>query len=189
MSIRCLLESVDMQRVTPDSIYPHIRLRWRHVGLMVKADHLTLLIKAEISICIFQCISAVCSLGNTLDDKAAPTVGTWHTDHGLGLESWVSQIIIQSYEDALYWFQITGIEYIARYLHRIDLLACREAIRIVSQRITLVVVYDSITEVYRISGVRLERVLQLHNNPLTGILDLRHFELWRRHDDLIGSVL
>ena len=146
---------------------------------MVKADHLTPLTQTEVTIGILQRIGAVGTRGNTLNDKTASAVSTRHTEHRLGLEGRISQITVETYENAFHWFQITGIEHIARHFHRVNLVACREAIGIVPQRITLVVITDGITEVNGIGGICLERVLQFHHNTFACLFDLRHLQLRR----------
>ena len=76
MRIRRLFQGIDMQRVTPDRIYPYIGLRRRCLSLMVKADHLTPLTQTEVTIGILQRIGAVGTGGNTLNDKTASAVST-----------------------------------------------------------------------------------------------------------------
>ena len=76
MRIRRLFQGINMQRITPDRIYPYIGLRRRCISLMVKADHLTPLTQAEITIGILQRIGAVGTRGNALNDKTASAIST-----------------------------------------------------------------------------------------------------------------
>ena len=119
----------------------------------------------------------------------AAAVGTRDTQHGLFQESRVVLVAVKAHENALDGFQVLGIKHVARHFERVDMVAGGEAVGIVSQRVSLVVVGDGIREVDGVSGVRLQLVLQAYCDLLPGGLDFRCFQLRRRHDNLLRGVL
>ena len=67
--------------------------------------------------------------------------------HGQRGESRVVEVGIETDEYSLHGLQVFGIEYIASYLQRVNLLSCGESIGIVAHRVALVVVRDGVGEV------------------------------------------
>lgn len=96
---------------------------------------------------------------------------------------------MQAHEDALDRFQVFGFEHISRDLERVNPVTRRERIGEIAQGIPFVVVGNGIREVDGISRVRLQRVLQFDEDTLACRLDLRLFQLGRRDDDIIRSIL
>ena len=81
------------------------------------------------------------------------TVCTRNSQQGLCLESRIGKIIIKTNHYALNRLEIAGIENITGNLESIYLLASRKTIGVVSHRIILVVIADSIAEIDGISGI------------------------------------
>ena len=188
MSIWHLNQGVDTQRVTPDGVCTHIWFRAWNDSLVIKSYHLTLLRETEIAIGILQCISTISTRSHTLNNKMPATVCTRNSQQGLCLESRIGKIIIKTNHYALNRLEIAGIENITGNLESIYLLASRETIGIVSHGIILVVIADSIAEIDGISGIGHQRILQFNNYLLSCSLDIRHLELWRRHNNLVGCI-
>ena len=189
MCIRRLHDVLDMQRIGPERVLPYVRFPGRHDDFGREGDPFTLLVVHVIAVSILQRIDTVVSLSNTPYDEVAAAVGTRDTQHGLFQESRVVLVAVKAHENALDGFQVLGIKHIARHFERVDMVAGGEAVGIVSQRVSLVVVGDGIREVDGVSGVRLQLVLQAYCNLLPGGLDFRCFQLRRRHDDLLRGVL
>ena len=143
----------------------------------------------EITVGLLKGIDPIDAWGNTFHHEVASAVSTRDTQHRLRLEGRIRQVIIESHLDAFDGFQIAGIEHIARHLESIYPLTCRKTIGIVAHRVALVVVADGITEVDGIGGVLFQGILQLHHNLLTRCLNLWHFQLRGRDDDLVCRIL
>ena len=134
---------------------------------MAKGQHLTALTEAEVVVHILQSIGPVGTRGDTLHHKVASTIGTGDTQHRLGLESRIRQVVVESYHDALHRLQVRGIKHIACHLEGVDALTCGEGEGVRPHRIALVIVADGIAEVYGVGGVLLQRVLQLYHHLLS----------------------
>ena len=148
------------------------------------------------------------SFGHALDDETATGVGAADTQHGCLLEQGVDRLIrqsrligqdstflrffidlIETNEDALDRLQIGCLQHIASHLQRVDMVARGEGESVVAERIALVVVGNGIRKVNGISGVVLQRILQLNGDALALPLDFRLFQLWRRHDHLLRRIV
>ena len=156
MGVIHLVYRLDVQGIHPGGILSNIRFAGRHDDVVGESNLLTLLTEFIVAILILQGVDAVRTRCHTLDDKAAATVGTAHSQHRFGAESRIGMVGIQSHQDTLDRFQILRFQHISRYLHRINGSTCRETIGVVSHRIALVVVADGIREVDGIGGIRLE---------------------------------
>ena len=101
------------------------------------------------------------------------TVGPSDTQHGLLLECRIGRVCIKSYENALDRFEVFGCNNVARHLHRVDYRTRREAVSVVAERVTFIVVADGIAEINRISGVGFKRIQQLYFDIFACGFDLR----------------
>ena len=102
------------------------------------------------------------------------SVSTGNTHEGFFAEYGICQVVIKTDTDAFHGFQIRCIEHIASHLKGINLFACREGVGIVSHGVALVVVADSVAEINGVGCIGFQRILQFHNNSLTGSLYLGH---------------
>ena len=155
---------------------------------MVESQQFALLAVHIIAIGIFQRVAAIGARCHTLDDEVAPAVGATHTQHGQCTKSTVGQVGIQAHQSPFDGFQILGTDHVARHLHRINMVARREAIRVVAQRIALVIIGDGIAEVDGIRDIRLQRVYEFHVDKFARGFNFGCLQLGGRHDDILGSV-
>ena len=123
-----LQQPVNVQGVAPYGIHPDIGLRAGRERIVAEGYHLALLREAEIAVYILQGIGTIGAGSDTLDDEAAPAVGTRHTEHWLGLEGRVGEVVIETDGDSLDRLQVAGIKHIARYFEGVNLLTRGEAI-------------------------------------------------------------
>ena len=151
-----LQQSVDVQGISPYGIHPDVGFRAGREGIVAEGYHLTFLRETEIAVYILQGIGTISAGSDTLDDEVAPAVGTRHTEHGLGFEGRVGEVVIEPYGDALDRLQVAGVKYIARHFEGVDLLARGEAIGERAHRIALIVVADGIAKIDGIGGVGLQ---------------------------------
>ena len=156
MDVIHLVYRLDVQGIHPGGILSNIRFAGRHDDVVGESNLLALLTELIVAILILQGIDAVRTRCHTLDDKAAATVGTAHSQHRLGSEGRIGMVGIQSHQDTLDRFQILRFQHMARYLHGINGSSRRETVGIVSHRIALVVIADGIREVDGVGGIRLE---------------------------------
>ena len=189
MGIGYLFKCIDMKRIAPDGIRPGIRFERRHNRIMIEAYHLSLLCETEVTVNILDGKGAIGSRSHTFNIKMATTVGLRYSQHRLGLEGRICHITIKSDFYPLYRFQIACIKHISGYLKRINLIAGRETVSIVTHRIPLIVIADGIAEIDGVSGVLFQRVLQLHYDFLTRGIDLWHLQLRRRYRHLARGIL
>ena len=106
MSIRHPVDRLDMQRVDPRCILTGIRLERWHDDVVREGYLLALLTEYIVAIHILKGIDAVRAWCHTLDNEAATAVGTAHTKHGLGTESRIGGVAVQTYENALDGLQV-----------------------------------------------------------------------------------
>ena len=182
-------DGVDAQRVSPDSVLSDVGRSVRLYQPSAERYHLTLLTVPEVAVGILQGIGKIFARSHPSDDESPSAVGARHPEEGFGGKGRVIQVVVQPHQDTLDGFEVHGIEHRTRHLEGVDALACREAIRIVAHRIALVVVGDGIREVDGIGCILLERILQFYHDFLSCRLYFRHFQLWRRDDHLVGSIL
>ena len=156
MDVIHLVYRLDVQGIHPGGILSNIRFAGRHDDVVGESNLFALLTELIVAILILQGIDAVRTRCHTLDDKAAATVGTAHSQHRLGSEGRIGMVGIQSHQDTLDRFQILRFQHMPRYLHGINGSSRRETVGIVSHRIALVVIADGIREVDGVGGIRLE---------------------------------
>ena len=85
-------------------------------------------------------------------------------------------------------FQVRSIKQSSRNFHRIDFRTRRKGKSEITQRITFIIVDDSIRKVDCISGIRLQRVKQIHLYPLAGSLYFRLLYLRRGNNHLFSRL-
>ena len=87
MGVIHLVYRLDVQGIHPGGILSNIRFAGRHDDVVGESNLFALLTELIVAILILQGIDAVRTRCHTLDDKAAATVGTAHSQHRLGTES------------------------------------------------------------------------------------------------------
>ena len=116
-------------------------------------------------------------------------VGTGHAQHRFLYEARVFHLAVESDEYSLYGFEIVCLHHVSRHLERIDVVAGREAVGVITQGVALVVVAYGVREVDGVGGVGFQRVLQLYLYLLAGRLYFGLLQLWGRHYYLLCGIL
>ena len=96
---------------------------------------------------------------------------------------------MKPYLNTLYRFQIFSCQDCTRYLHRINMLACRKSVCKVAQRIIFVIVHNGITKIYRISGIFTKSVEKFHQDPMSAYLHFGCLILRRRNNHLLRCLV
>ena len=96
---------------------------------------------------------------------------------------------MHTYQHTFHRFQIECIQYGTGYRHRVDYRTGRESKSEIRQRITFIIVLNSIRKVYRVSSIRLESILQSNHNFLSIGFYLRLLHLWRRNHNLLTRFI
>ena len=182
-------ERVDAQRVAPDGVVADVGLRRRHYDVVVEGLLLSTLAQVVVAVHVLQTKDAVGAWRDAFDHEVTVVVGASIPQHGLGGERGILQIGIQAYLNALHGLQVLGIQDIARDFHRVDGFAGGERIGKVAQGVAFVVVGNGIAEVDGIGGVLFQRVEQVDEYALACALYFRHFQLGRRHNDVLRGVV
>ena len=79
MFVRYLYDTVNVQRIFPDSVLSHPVTHRRSESLVSKGDALALLREAVVVIHILQCIDAVFAVCHTLYREVSVTISTRYT--------------------------------------------------------------------------------------------------------------
>ena len=96
---------------------------------------------------------------------------------------------MKPYLNTLYRFQIFSCQNCTRYLHRINMLACRKSVCKVAQRIIFVIVHNGITKIYRISGIFTKSIEKFHQDPMSAYLHFGRLILRRRNNHLLRCLV
>ena len=96
---------------------------------------------------------------------------------------------MKPYLNTLYRFQIFSCQNCTRYLHRINMLACRKSVCKVAQRIIFVIVHNGITKIYRISGIFTKSIEKFHQDPMSAYLHFGCLILRRRNNHLLRCLV
>ena len=96
---------------------------------------------------------------------------------------------MKPYLNTLYRFQIFSCQDCTRYLHRINMLACRKSVCKVAQRIIFVIVHNGITKIYRISGIFTKSVEKFHQDSMSAYLHFGCLILRRRNNHLLRCLV
>ena len=96
---------------------------------------------------------------------------------------------MKPYLNTLYRFQIFSCQDCTRYLHRINMLACRKSVCKVAQRIIFVIVHNGITKIYRISGIFTKSIEKFHQDPMSAYLHFGRLILRRRNNHLLRCLV
>ena len=156
---------------------------------MIESNHLTLLSELIVSVHILQRIHPIRALLDTLDDEMSTTVRPAYTQHRQLLKGRIGLICIESHENSFHWLEVLGCNHIARHLHCVDLCTRREAVSVVSERVSLVIITDCITEINRVSSVSFERIEQLNFNRFACSLDFGSFQLRWRNNHILTRIV
>ena len=189
MSIVHHIDRSDMQRVGPYRVLTRVGLKRRLNDVVVERQHLTLLIEHVVTVSILQRIDMIFSRCNALNGEVSARVGLRHTQHRLLLKSRIGEIVVQSHEDTLHRFQVLSTDHIARHLQRIDVIARRERISIVTEWVTFIVITDGTGKVDGVRSIGLERVGELHSDTLAFAFNLWSLQLWGRHHDILRGIV
>ena len=92
---------------------------------------------------------------------------------------------MKPYLNPLYRFQVVSRQHRPRYLHRINMLARRESVCKVSQRVIFVVVHNGITEIHGIRGIFTKSIEKFHQYPMSAYLHFGCLILRRRNNHLL----
>ena len=96
---------------------------------------------------------------------------------------------MKPYLNTLHRFQVVSRQHRPRYLHRINMLARRESVCKVTQRVIFVVVHNGITKIYRISGIFTKSIEKFHQDPMTAHLHFGCLILRRRNNHLLRCLV
>ena len=177
------------ERVYPECVLPHGGLHGGDDERVAEGQLLGALREVVVLVAVHQPVDAVFARRHATYGELPPAVGAPHAVEGQRGEGRVLQVGVQAHLYALHRLQVGGVEHRAAHHHRVYLRPGGEGEGKAIEGIALVVVLNSVGEVYGVRRVGLQRVFQCHLHPLAHGLNLGLLNLRRRDDHLlVGSL-
>ena len=125
----------------------------------------------------------------TTNSETPTTVCTRNTIERFFGKSTIIQINMQPHHHPFNWFQVSSRQHSSGNFQCINSLPCRKRKRIITQWITLIIIYNSIREINGIGSIGFQWIHEINQNSSAACLDIRLFQLRRRHHHFFWCFL